>query len=258
MEFAAPHVDDFVLTLSLRARGFEVVTPIGNTVAHNPPEHAAPLHPWLGKGAVAYVHALLACLLAEDHLTRILDDKSKTVASRLVLLQALQALPWVSVALGRACTGPAYLRAMDFVARHAPTNEASADVLRDFGILRTRSTAAKALFQNREVRDKNETALLRVWKDGRRARPGSQEWARRVGTTIDLNAGTFQALLSDASVGIGAILDTLGMDPRDASVRWEGALGLGGRKVVPPEPHEIRERFGSQTAFELERSRWHS
>jgi|SanBayMetagenome_1026888.scaffolds.fasta_scaffold02728_3 hypothetical protein len=256
LEFAAPHVDDFVLTLSLRVRGFEVVTPIGKTVAHSPPEHVAPRHPWLGKGAVAYAHALLACLLAEDQLARILDNTSQPAASRLVLLQALQALPWVSVALGRACTGPAYLRALDFVAQHAPANEASTDVLRDFRILGARSTAAKALFQNREVRDKSQTALLRVWKEGRRARPGSKEWERRVGTTIDLNAETFQALLTGASVGIGAILDTLGMDPRDASVRWEGALGLGGRKVLPPEPHEIRERFGSQTAFELERSKW--
>jgi hypothetical protein len=255
IRYAAPHVDDFTLTLCLRLQDFKLLSPIGTTLTHTARSNTKRTRPWLQRFGVSQVQALMVVMFAEDAIQKILDKQTHSTATKLQLLQSQEVIPWVKVAFGRVCVGPNLHRALDFVYRNA-TNDDTLETMEAFRTYAARSVATRAFINHANIREKVQQGLMSSIREFHPnfRRPGSAEWEKIVGNTLDINSESLQNTVDHAIVPISQVLDTLGMDPRDGSVRWQGALGVSKGSV--PDTHELRERFGSRTAFELERSRW--
>ena len=261
--FAMPHVDDLRLTIALRLRGFALLCPTRAVLEHGggeetmtKPNSADRRHPWLPRLALVSLHALVACLFAEAAFARILNDPVLATSLKLRALHALPSLPWISAGMGRACTGPQTLRALAFVAQQGGGAD-DTDVLQHFRQLGAQTIVARGVLAADKARTRGLQMLMAALRAGRHhplPRPGSREWSALVGIAIELNSESIQTALDSATTLITDIQRDLGVDLRDGSVTWEGFMGMpsGGPATEP----DVREYFGSRSAFELERDRW--
>ena len=258
--FALPHIDDLQLTLSLRLRGFSLLCPTRCAVVHDPERSGMPgaaRHPWLPRVAVFSLLALCSCLFAEAAFARVLTDRLLTVDMKLRTLFALPSLPWVGAALGRACVGPHTLGAIAFVEAHTRDGGAHDDVLHYFRQLASDTLRTRGVLRHGATRVagmKNLLSYLREARNRAMPRAGSPEWALLVGLCIELNAGSIQKILEAAIIPITTVQKEVGIDIRDGSATWEGFMGV--QRGGPETAREVRQMFGSQEKFELERSRW--
>jgi len=267
--FAKPHVDDLMLTFSLRTRGFELLSPTRAIISHDTVNRAVKLasavvssrtttvplrHPWLSRLGLLTLHAYCACLFAESALERVLDkDHYNNHNDTLDALLALStALPWVSVGIGKACIGPQMQRALAFVERHGLKRK---DVTAHFQQLGTQSVLARAGLARPEARQDLLRMLLSSVREsaGRHMRAGTSEWEKLVGVVVLLNSESIQRALEAVRIPLHTVQHEMGIDIRDGSVHWQAFMGVG--PDGPANQHEMRESFGSQQAFELERSR---
>lgn len=258
--FAAPHIDDLQLTLSLRLRGFTLLCPTRCTVVHDPERGGMPgaaRHPWLPRVAVFSFLALCSCLFAEAAFARVLTDRSLTVDMKLQTLFALPSLPWVGAALGRACVGPHTLGAVAFVEANTREGGVHDEVLQYFRQLATDTLKTRRVLSHGATRVagmKNLLTYVRLAHTRAMPRAGTAEWALLVGLCIELNADSIQKVLEAAKLSITAVQKEVGIDIRDGSATWEGFMGV--QRGGPQTAREVRQMFGSQEMFELERSRW--
>lgn len=244
--FARPHVDDFWLTLKLRLAGVRLLAPTRPTVEHCKPSFPPQRHPWLPRLAVLHVHAGLALLFAEEWFADMLHKRhNHNPATRMQLLGHFQALPWVSVAVGRSIVPPALLRAMRFVASGGESKVNT--VLRAAGA----QSVALRRAHDKIVEPLRQQLLQSIHAGKAGGAPGSRAWEVAVGCAMEAGRQTLEGI---AVPGVRKVLERMGMDPRNASMEWSGAMGVAGGVEVPPA--EVTARFGSRTAYDLERSKW--